>query len=268
MRSIRPALIITILSACTPAVDDSCRTPRALEAIDCAVYDGGQWTFDPSRPLPELDAFCAAACVDIDAPVQISGYEDLTDVPLLPKIREIRFLSINVDTLENLRGMETVDIVGSLQLEGTVALYGEAPRKNFTSMSGLTDEYIPGLTFRRTNTRVNLAASSLKRVDFVTLEEAGLVSLDLSVINPTSVNVAASHSLTSIRFGDGPMQYVSLSGNESLQQLEWPDSLIVTKRIDIDANKMLSTCLINDFLSSTDAGPRRVEAIHWNGPCP
>lgn len=257
-----------MLSACEPTVGDACLTRRDPEATECAIYDGGQWTFDPSVPVPGIDAFCAAACVDIDAPVQIEGYEDLSDVPLLPKFRRVQHLSINIDTLADLRGMETVDIVGTLRLVGSVALYGETPRKEFTSMRGLTDGYIPGLTFRRTNTRVDLAGSSLRRVDYVTLEEAGLVSIDLSVLNPTSLSVLASRSLTSIRFGDGPMQYVSLSGNASLQQLEWPESLIINKRIDIEANDVLSTCLINDFLSSTDAGPRRVESIHRNGPCP
>ncbi len=269
MRSIRPALIIVVLSACEPIVDDSCRTPRDPAATDCIVHDGASWAFNPNQPLPAIDEFCAASCVDVDTAVHISGYDDLSKVPLLPKFRRIQVLSINIDTLTDLSGMESVDIVGALKLMGSAAVTGESPAKEFTSLKGLTDEHIPKLIISRTDTRTNIADSSLQKIDHLDLDQTGLETIDVSRLNLVSMSVYLNSAITHIRLGAGQMEAINLTGNASLRQLEWPADLIISKRIHIDANEALSTCLINDFVSSTDAGTRRIEeTVSRNAPCP
>ena len=249
-----------VLAGC--GVDENCSLPRQGDEQSCDSYDGGQLRFVVGEPLPDISAYCASPCVDVLAPIAISGYDDLRKVPLLPKVRVVYGLGINIDTLRDLRGLEKVDVVGQLSLSG---LNGDTSRK---TLEGLTDGEMEGFALEQVSGLFGLEGLSLKRLGGFAVERSSLQELDLSGVEVSFLNVDGNEALRSVTLSSAPMTQVSIHYNQVLSGLVWGPGLTVSKSLEVDTNRSLSSCLVQRFVEQTDAGRPRMESIRNNGPCP
>lgn len=262
MRPVRSVLVAFVTAALAACGSEECSLPRQGDEQTCDSYDGGQLRFVVGEPLSDVSAFCASQCVDVFAPIAISGYENLRDVPLLAKVRQVHGLWINLDTLTDLRGLEKVDVVRDL------TLFGQNGDTTPRTLRGLADEEMWSLAIEEVTGLGSLEGSSVKRVDSLVISRSSLKTVDLSGVEASSLNVASNNELRSLTIAPGAMQHVVLSVNPLLSELSWSSGLSVRKQLWFESNSSLSTCLIRQFADETDAGVPRMEFIRNNGPCP
>ncbi|MDP1830247.1 MAG: hypothetical protein Q8L48_43685 [Archangium sp.] len=241
---------------------EECSLPRRGDEQSCDSYDGGQLRFVVGEPISDISAFCASPCVDVFAPIAISGYDDLRKVPLLPKVRLVHGLGINLDTLRDLRGLEKVDVIRSLSFSG---LNGDtSPR----TLEGLIDEEIWSVSLDQVSGLASLEGASLRRVDTLAVSRSSVQRLDLSGVEASYLNVVSNDELRSVAIASGAMKQVIIEVNPLLTELSWGPGLTVRSQLRVDSNSALSSCLVQQFAEQTDAGVPRTEFIRNNGPCP
>lgn len=262
MCPVRSALIVFVTAVFASCGSEECSLPRLGDEQTCDSYDGGQLRFVVGEPLSDVSAFCSSPCVDVFAPIAIAGYEDLRKVPLLPKVRLVQKLGINMDTLRDLRGLEKVDVVGELSLSG---ISGDTSRR---TLEGLTDEEMDAFTLEEVSGLVSLEGSPIKRLDFFKADRSSLQSLDFGSTQVASMNVEFNESLRSLTLPPGAMSYLWIHANPALAELMWSPGLTVRKALEVDANRALSSCLVQQLVEQTDAGVPRRELNLNNGPCP
>jgi hypothetical protein len=252
-------VFVGLLAGCG---NDECSAPRRGDEQTCDSYDGGQLTFALGEHVSDVRAFCASPCLDVFAPVAISGYSDLRMVPLLPKLRQVQKVSINIDTLHDLRGLEKVDVLTELSLNGR---NGDTTRKTF---EGLSDEEMGAFTLEQVSGVASLEGASVKRLEVFAARSSSLHSLDLSAAQVAFMNVDANESLRSLTLPSGEMTQLWIQRNPQLSELTWRPDLTVRKNLLVDSNQSLSSCVVQQLVEQTDAGVRRTEFIRNNGPCP
>jgi hypothetical protein len=251
--------LTSVLAACG---SDECSSPRLGDELTCDSYDGGQLRFVVGEPLSDVSAFCASPCVDVYAPIAISGYEDLRTVPLLPKVRLVHKLGINIDTLRDLRGLEKVDVVRELSLSGQ---NGDTSRK---TLEGLADEEMDAFSLEQVSGLANLEGSPVKRLNVFGAVSSSIQNIDLGGVQVTDVNVDGNDSLSSLRIPSAMMTQLRVRANTKLSELNWGPGLTVSRTLEVYANDALSSCLVQQLVEQTDAGVPRWEFISSNGPCP
>lgn len=269
MTSTNPQVFVLFavsLAACAPAANSECFESRPENPTSCFVLDGGVLAFNAERPLPDIDELCKQECIDFPGFVSIEKYTSLTDVPLLAKMRHVRDVSIHVDTLTDLRGLEAVRME-SLVLQGNARRGGKQPPAQLTSLEGLRQNSLRALSFF--DTYGVLSNSGLDAVEWLTMENVAATQLDFSAVRPKSVSVVGAHELTSIRFGGGSMTETIIEANSSLTSLDWDPALRISGRIRVLNNELLSSCRVQEFVSSTSEGrDGGSDALTGNGPCP
>jgi hypothetical protein len=213
-------------------------------------------------PLPDLSAYCASQCVDVFAPVAIAGYDDLRKVPLLPKVRLVRSLRVNLDGLKDLRGLENVDVVGNL------TLFGQNGDTSPKTLEGLTDEQMGALSLEQVSGLVSLEGSRVKRLEVFAADRSSLRTADLSGVEVAFMNVGGNESLRSLTLPSGAMTQLWIQYNPVLSELTWSPGLTVRKNLLVDTNRALSSCVVQQLVEQTDGGVPRTEFIRNNGPCP
>ncbi len=251
-------VLVAALAGCG---DDECSLPRSGDEQTCDSYDGGQLRFVVGEPMSDISAYCASPCVDVFAPLAISGYDDLRKVPLLPKVRFVNGLGINLDGLRDLRGLEKVDVVRELSLSG---LSGDSSPK---TLQGLADEEMDALVLEQVTGLASFEGASFKRVDQVVVSRSSVQSLDLSGIQMTALNVLSNRDLRSLAISSGALKQVWITSNPLLSELSWSPGLSV-RNLRVESNGALSSCLVQQLVEQTDAGVPRMEFIRNNGPCP
>ncbi|MFZ5443892.1 MAG: hypothetical protein ACOZQL_28060 [Myxococcota bacterium] len=244
------------------AVDASCLTPRPDEETACDIVDAGtEWRFVNGQPLPDIEPFCSSRCVDFPGTLTLDGQHDLRKVPLLPKLRKVDRLIINVAGLPDLRGLERVDI-GTLLHIGS---YGVgAPDLTFASMTGLEDDAIDVVTVSRTPGLTSLG-DSIRKATTISLEDTGLVSLDLENVSVDYLSVFGSKDLRSISLGSGTMESIWIDANPALETLTWGE--LRARSIRISRNPRLSSCQVSRFVQDAGAAAGLTTVLD-NGPCP
>ncbi len=263
MRAFRSVLTCAVIVVGLAACDrEDCSLPRTGDEQSCDSYDGGQWSFVVGDPLPDLSAYCASQCVDVFAPVVVAGYDDLRKVPLLPKVRLVNWLAVNMDGLKDLRGLEKVDVVRNFKLMGQ---NGDSSPK---TLEGLFDEVMEGFSIEQTTGLAGLEGAALKRVESLLVSRSSVQQLDLSGVQASYVNVTGNDDLRSISFASGEVKQVYIHANSSLAELSWGPGFTVRDQVVIDSNTALSSCLVQQFVDQTDAGRPRMEFTRNNGPCP
>ena len=262
MCPVRSALIVVVATAFASCGSEECSLPRLGDEQSCAAYDGGQLRFVVDEPLPDISAFCASPCVDVFAPIAIAGYDDLRKVPLLPKVRLVNGLGINIDTLRDLRGLEKVDVVRQLSLSGE---NGDTSRK---TLEGLADEEMEGLAIEQVSGLASLEESPVKRLEAFSAFRSSLQSLDLSGVQVVFANIDGNESLRSLTLPSAAMTQLRIHYNPALSELMWSPGLTVRKSLEVDANRALSSCLVQQLVDQTDGGVPRRDFTSNNGPCP
>jgi hypothetical protein len=242
--------------------EEECSLPRRGDEQSCDSYDGGQLRFVVGEPLSDISAFCASPCVDVFAPMAIAGYDDLRQVPLLPKVRLVNGLGINLDGLRDLRGLEKVDVVRELSLSG---LNGDSSPK---TLEGLSDEEMDAVVLEQVTGLASFEGASFKRVDQMVVSRSSVKTLDLRGTEVTALNVLSNNDLRSLAISSGEMQHVWIRVNPILSKLLWSPGLTVRENLLVESNPTLSSCLVQQFADQTDAGTPRTEFIRNNGPCP
>lgn len=251
-------VLVASLAGCG---NEECSLPRRGDEQTCDSYDGGQLRFVVGEPLSDISAYCASPCVDVFAPIAIAGYEDLRKVPLLPKVRQVNGLGINLDGLRDLRGLENVDVVRQLSLSG---LNGDTSPK---TLQGLVDEEVEVVSIEQVTGLASLEGASLKRVDSLVVSRSSVQALDLRGTQMTGLSVLSNDDLHSLAISSGAMNQVWIRVNPLLSELSWSPGLTV-KNLRVDSNDALSSCLVQQFVEQTDAGTPRMEFVSNNGPCP
>ena len=256
--------LMALSLSCTAPPD--CFTPRPAAPSSCVTLERLSLVLRAGEFSPELESLCSHECIDHAGLLSVQGYTSLTEVPLLAKMREVGDLEVFVDTVTDLRGLESVR-VKALSLQGNARRGGVEPPARLSSLQGLRQESLPVLVL--SDTYGTLSGSELRHVDRLSLSNVGAVDIDVSSFTLGTLVVSSSHELQSIRLGGGTMGEVNLQANSELTSREWDPSLRVTSRVDISRNRRLSTCRARAFADATrdtrDAGTDRVEA---NGPCP
>ncbi|MDP1830248.1 MAG: hypothetical protein Q8L48_43690 [Archangium sp.] len=248
-----------LLAACG---DEECSLPRQGDEQACDSYDGGQLRFVVGEPLSDVSAYCASQCVDVFAPLAISGYEDLRKVPFLPKVRLVNGLRINLDGLRDLRGLEKVDVVRELSLSG---LNGDTLSK---TLEGLADQEMDAFVLEQVTGLTSLEGASLHRVESLMVSRSSVQNVDLSGVQATFLSILSNNDLQSLAISSGAMHQVWIRVNPLLSELSWGPGLTVRKNLLVESNSALSSCLVQQFAEQTDAGVPRTEFIRNNGPCP
>ncbi|MFZ5443891.1 MAG: hypothetical protein ACOZQL_28055 [Myxococcota bacterium] len=227
----------------------------------CDVVDAGtEWQFVDGQPLPDFEPFCASKCVDFPGTLTIVGQRDLRKVPLLPKLRKVNRLIVNIDGLPDLRGLEKVDIETLLNL---VSHRVDSPDLTFVSMAGLEDDSIDVITIDNAPGLPSLS-SGLRRAQALSIVSTGIREVDLHSVAIRDLALVKNPELRSVALGSGTMQSVLLEWNKSLDTFSWGD-LQVRQSVRISGNPNLSTCRAEEF--TRDAGAPRTTVID-NGPCP
>ena len=266
MRLVRSALILFLAAtagACRPK--DDCYAPRTGDETTCAVFDtmGWQWTISPDQPIRDLDTFCAASCIDVlEGHVNINGYPDLREVPLLAKFRTVQDLDLDVEGLRDLRGLEGVDIVGTLKL----STHG-ADMFSFKSLDGLSDRALTGVFFKQVMGVEDFDGARFDRLDALMVEDAALRRIDLSSLSMEHLSLIGASELTSLRVGSGVMGEASIMSASQLTGFSWVPGLKV-RNFNIQNNSQLSSCLVADFVEATNLGLASSRLVANNGPCP
>jgi hypothetical protein len=258
LRTVLTCLLVGALAGCG---DEECSLPRRGDEQSCDSYDGGQLRFVAGEPLPDISRYCASPCVDVFAPMAIAGYDDLRKVPLLPKVRLVNGLGINLDGLRDLRGLEKVDVVRQLSLSG---LSGDNSPK---TLEGLADEEMDALVMEQVTGLSSFEGASFKRVDQVVISRSSVQAIDLTDTQMTHLSVLSNDELRSLAISSGALKQVWIITNPLLSELSWSPGLTV-KNLRVDSNTTLSSCLVQQFADQTDAGTPRTEFIRNNGPCP
>lgn len=255
----------TLMTACE-STPPSCLEPRASDATQCTSLRDEAIELDRQRPLGELEAHCEASCIDAWI-VTVKGYASLADVPLLGKLRRVDVLKIDVDPITDLRGLENIESLQQLSLEGTELFYGRQPPAKFSSLQGLKLREINTLRFK--DTFAALTGSELQQIGRLGLSNVADMELDVGPLNPRALELDGADRLATVRLGSGPMTDVVVDANPALAALEWDAALRVTGSVSITRNRAFSNCLAIEFANATrgsrDAG---ADNFYGNGPCP
>ncbi len=264
MLVLRPAVILVLVGAtaalcgCSPAVAANCLAVRDPAATDCVTISGENWRFVEGEPEPDYADYCAAACVDFDADLAIADRNDLRTVPLLRKMRFIKSLRINVDTLSDVSGLELVEA-------GMIELWALSSTTNFTSFRGLSETSTADLRVKDALGVTSLDSLPPRGLPSLSLSRTNLVDVDVTPFTElSSLRLELNDGLQSVRLGSGRMDVVSLSSNWNVSRLEWGSGLVVEGATFFE-NSKLSSCLIQDFIADVKADGGYV--MH-NGPCP
>lgn len=268
MRATRPAVTpasaaAVILCLCTGCADDPCFQPRAADTTECLVVDGGL-SFSRNMPMDEatVHAMCDAPCVDVSGTVEIDGYDRLVDVPGLSKVRQLGGLAIHIATLQNLKGLEHVDVQGGLYL-----LNRSGEENRFTSLEGFTDDALIGLTLDGLRAATyDLNSLGLRQLDRLTLRYSHVDAVEATGWRLKSIFARGCDELHTVSLDAAQMESVDLNGNEKLETLIWPDELVVTRKVTITNNTALSTCVASNFVNETTQ-PNTIVMTSGNGPC-
>jgi hypothetical protein len=252
-------VLVVALAGCG---GEDCSLPRRGDELSCDSYDGGQWSFVAGEPLPDLSAYCASQCVDVFAPVAIAGFDDLRKVPLLAKVRQVHRLRINLDGLENLKGLEKVDVVGQL------TLFGQNGDNSPKSLEGISDEEMEGFSIEEVSGLASFDGASLKRVVSLAVLKSSVQHLDVSGVQASFVSVNSNGDLRSLALASGEMKQLFIRINPLLTELSWNPGLTVRSHLRVESNSALSSCLVQQLAEQTDAGVPRMEFFRDNGPCP
>lgn len=261
MRLLRSLLMLAVsagLAACGGS--DECTVPRTGNEETCDSYNGTQLRFIVGEPPPDVSAYCASACVDVESFLAIAGYDDLRRVPFLAKVRRIGNLGINVDGLKNLKGLERVDIVHELSLSG---LTGETLPK---TLDGLADEEMESFWLDAVTGLESLIGAP-KKVDSFAVTRSSLQTLDLRAVASANVSIEGNDRLQSIALGSGPLNQLTVRANPALRELTWDPGLTIRRSVRIDANTSLSSCRVQELVDQTKIGARSDFVLN-NGPCP
>ncbi|MFT3713545.1 MAG: hypothetical protein QM817_38300 [Archangium sp.] len=261
MRGIRSAIATGVLTLCACGTSgDPCFTPRTGAETECAVYDSPEhWQLHSNVPVKDLDRFCKASCIDVPTNVSIYGYSDLREVPLLAKIRTVDSLSISVGGMTDLRGLEQVDIVDELRLEGSSDLM------SFTSLTGMTDHELRSLELKSVYGLKSLDGAQLERLARFSAEGVGLQRLDLSAFDMSDVYIRSAQ-INELALGTGTKLGITLETAGPLSTFTWRRPFTASF-FGISHNENLSTCFINDFVAETKTQGATV-LVNDNGPCP
>ncbi|MFT3713544.1 MAG: hypothetical protein QM817_38295 [Archangium sp.] len=234
--------------------------PRAAGETDCAKYDATpDWRFDPAEKIAELDSLCAATCIDVPGRVVIAGYSNLRDIPLLGKLRSVQDLTIDVEGLTDLRGLEQVDVIGKLELR----THGQ-DLTSLKSINGLVDRRMSSLKIQTVYGLAELDGPKFEELDDFEAQGVGLERLDFSTLTMKSVYVRVG-ALTELSIGSGTSMTISLDDIGPLTTFRWEP--LTARAINIVDNENLSSCLVDDFVTQT-ATRGAVVLTNGNGPCP
>lgn len=247
--------------ACAP--DDACFAPRTGNETACEVFEpGGQWTINANEPVEHLDTLCEASCIDASSTtfVGVMGYSDLRKVPLLAKFRKIPFLTIDVEGLPDLRGLENVAI-GDL----TLSTHGK-DMTTFHSLDGLGSA-LDSLSLNLLMGLTELDGARFTRLGAFSAEDSALERVSLASLTPAYVGLSRLDALTELSLGGGTVREIDLVGCSNLASFSWQPELKV-QRFIIQNNSVLSSCLVQDFVSATAISPRGTTLVANNGPCP
>lgn len=254
--------IAASVAGCGRPVDASCLTPRPDEETLCDVVDAGtEWRFVDGEPLPDIEPFCSSKCVDFPGTLTLIGQRDLRKVPLLPKLRKVDRLVINVAGLPDLRGLERVDIGSLLDI---VNYRPGSPDPTFVSTAGLEDAEIDVVGISNTPGLTNLG-TVLRRVTSFSVVDTGIREIDISNISVGHLELTGNDELRSVELGSGAMESLWIDTNSSLDTLSW--GVRSVKSIRISRNPRLSTCRVQEFVQDAGAVPALVTVLD-NGPCP
>jgi hypothetical protein len=251
------AAFLALLLGCQP--DGECFTPRTGDETSCEVQSKmSTWALTRGQPIEDSERFCKASCIDAEI-VGISGYTDLREVPLLAKMRSVHYLTVVVDGVKDLRGLENVD-VDVLHL--TTSL--EDPR-SFKSFDGLGDRELDELDLSKMFGLLEFDGSRFDKLGSFAASDSGLQRIDLSMHSGTNVGLNRLDDVTSVALGGASTWGVSFVSLGSLRTFTWQPDLRVTKTINIQNNPVLSSCVVADLVAQTR--PQLVLTSN-NGPCP
>ncbi|MGV3625151.1 MAG: hypothetical protein ACO1OB_30305 [Archangium sp.] len=263
----RLLLVSVVVGAAACGEPANCFEARKRDAISCDTIDADTLVFEASNPRTDIADYCQSECLDFGGVVVIGGYETLSDVPLLAKLRSAFALVIQVDTLTDLTGLEAVESVSLLSLRGSARITEEEPAARFSSLRGFGPKTLDQLVM--SDMYGALTGSQLERVNSIGFRNVAMTEADFSELNPTSVTVNSFSEVGTIRFGASPMTEVLIENNPALLALEWDPLLRVSKSVRIVGNGSLSNCRAVEFGAQTNGGrDAGLDKIADNGPCP
>lgn len=254
------ATAVTLAATGCASVPNECFDRRPAGAPSCASVDGGYFRFVPGEPEPDYRDLCSATCIDFNGQIDVSGRE-LTEVPLLGKIRRIQGLGIDVANLTNLAGLEEIESIDEL------GLFSATASETLTSLKGLKARQIGTLTLKRALGLTGLGDAELGHIGLLSSESSGLQRLDLSAVEVDTLIVTSNARLASLSLGGRTMTGVELRGNTALVDLSWAPGIGISKYFTFSGNSSLSSCTIQR-LQTEAAGPQVRPLVQGNGPCP